>query len=68
MSPSRGRLTVLSFAHWRRALMDIGALHGLPAPKAGHPDARAAVLEDLWRELDAIEADEGPAAAPMGKG
>lgn len=44
----------------RRALMDIGALHGLAAAGARKATAAAssAALQDLWQVIDAIEDED----------
>jgi len=46
----------------RRALMDIGALHGLAVAGAGARKAtaaaRSAALQDLWQAIDAIEDED----------
>ena len=58
----------------RRALMDIGALHGLAvagagASKATAAAARAAALQDLWQVIEAIEDEDGVGdAATTGAG
>ena len=54
----------------RRALMDIGGLHGLAAAGAGASKAtaaaRTAALQDLWQVIEAIEDEDvpGDAATP----
>ena len=57
----------------RRALMDIGALHGLAVAGAGASKATAAAssaaLQDLWQVIDAIEDEDGSGdAATTGSG
>ena len=52
----------------RRALMDIGALHGLAVAGASArkatAGANAAALQDLWQVIDAIEDEDEATTGP----